>query len=128
LEEYEQNKEHWDDILQKGLKLNTVFKTLTTTDYCGFMSYLIRYKGHDREKVYTFFKQFTTLEKCEYDAIDEVRRRLVNARTVNRNRKGKKAGLSDSIKTSYIAIAWNAYITNRKDCDGLRFEDGEYFI
>lgn len=132
LTEYEANKEFYDEILLKAIKLNAAFNTLTTTDYAGFMSYLIRNKGHEEEKVLTFFNQFSTLEKCEYETIDEVRRRLVNARNSNRrdkNRKSiKKAGLSDSLKTSYLAIAWNAYITNKRECDGLKFEDGEHFL
>lgn len=132
LVEYESNKEHWDDVLQKGIKLNAAFTTLTTTDYCGFISYLIREKGHSIDKVMSFFNQFATLETCEYKAIDEVRRRLVNARNLNRrdkNKKGsKRAGIPDFEKTSYIAIAWNAYITNKRDSEGLKFEDSHHFM
>ena len=132
LAEYESNKEIYDTVLQRGIKYNLTLNVLTTTDYCGFILYLIRYKGHDMEKVYTFFNQFTMVERCEYDAIEEVRRRLINARNSNRADKNKKhlkkAGLSDSLKTSYLAIAWNAYITNRRYIDELRFKDGEHFL
>lgn len=132
LAEYESNKEIYDDILLKGIKLNSAFNILTTTDYCGFILYLVRHKGHDEEKVQAFFNQFTMIERCEYDTIEEVRRRLVNARNSNRKDKNKrymkKAGLSDSLKTSYIAIAWNAFITNRREYESLKFEDGEHFL
>lgn len=132
LAEYEGDKEFYDDILLRGIKLNISANVLTTTDYAGFMAYLIKYRKHDAQKVYFFFNQFASIEKCEYEIIDEVRRRLNNARNSNRTIKTKKyikrAGLSDSLKTSYIAIAWNAYITGKKNSEGIRFEDGEHFL
>lgn len=129
LAEYEINKDHWDSILQIGIKLNSFQNVLTTTDYVGFISYLIRHKGHNIEKVISFFNKFSGIEKCDFETIEEVRRRLTNARNMNRTKKGnKRSGLSDSLKTSYIAIAWNSYITNKKNDQGLKFEDGEYFI
>ncbi|NDV68557.1 hypothetical protein [Dysgonomonas sp. 25] len=128
LVEYESNKEHWDDILLKGLKLNSAFNTLTTTDYCGFMSFLIRNRGQSVEKVLAFFNQFATLEHCEYQAIDEARRRLVNIRNSNRNRRNKKTGITDEIKTSHISTAWNAYNSNIKDLEGVRFDTLNFFM
>ncbi|PXV66915.1 hypothetical protein CLV62_104176 [Dysgonomonas alginatilytica] len=132
LNEYRCNKELYDEILQKGIKLNSAYNILTTTDYCGFISYLIKHKGHEPEKVYSFFNQFASIERCICISIEEVRRRLVNARNSGKRDKNRKyvkrSGLSDSLKTSYIAIAWNAFITNRHDLQEIRFEDGEHFL
>jgi len=128
LREYEDNKEFYDELLQLSIKYNKSQNILTTTDYCGYMSYLIKYKERDESKVYSFFNQFTGIEKCENDVIEVARRKLTNARNSNKFKRNKRAGVEDYIKSSYIATAWNAFLFNKNDMEGIKFDEMTQFL
>jgi len=128
LREYEDNKDTYDELLQQAIKYNKSQNILTTTDYCGYMTYLIKYKGREEDKVHRFFNQFAGIEKCENDVIEVARRKLTNARNSNKFKKNKRGTVEDYIKSSYIATAWNAFLFNKNDMEGIKFDEMTQFL
>lgn len=107
LREYQNNPQFYDQIHDKCIKYYTQSKLFTTSEYGAFMCFLIGYKHHEKEKVYSFFEQFVGLEAKSAIVITRLREYLY------RTKYKQNRPLTMAEKYGNVALTWNAYLQGK---------------
>lgn len=106
LMEYLNNRDLFDEVYEVVEKCYFKMALLTTTEYGAYMTFLIKDLKHDKEKVFSFFRQLVVLEQPEkHKSIGLLRDILFKD-------KAKPQKMTQTYRYAYVVKAWRAYIQN----------------
>lgn len=115
LDEYLENRQLYDEISNHAQLFYRKLRLYSISEFGGYMIYLIKTKGHDKEHVLRFFRQLSTIDQPKFDIIMRLRDTLLLP-------KIKGLRVSAKAKYAYLVKAWNAYHIN-KDTRILTFDE-----
>lgn len=120
INEYKNNEVLWDDICKNASQCYKKVKLITLSEIGGYMAFMIIIKKHNKENVYSFFRQLFFNENIENITIITLREKLIN----NAIGKYKLTGLC---RHNLISTAWNCYIKG-KELKRINVNDFDSYI
>lgn len=106
MDEYLQGVEFWQDISKKSRKLYETGRFLSTTDYGGYMSYLIKGKNHPIDKVKSFFNELSSMADTTNNVTFLLRQILMND-------KMSKYKMTSAKRQKLLIKTWNYWLTGK---------------
>lgn len=107
LDEYEKTPELYDEIIRATCRFYDSMRIMYKSEAGAYMAYLIREKNHNKERVFSFFKQLFTEDGVENKTIHLLRKKLLQSIT-------GQYKMSSQLKKALITKTWNCYITGRE--------------
>lgn len=107
LEEYYKNPDFWQNIKQVSEKMYSKIRLMNQGTIGGYISFLILKKGHNEEKVISFFNQLIFDTNVENSTISLLRDKYLRAAT-------GQYKLTSRYKHAILVKTWNMYLTGRE--------------
>lgn len=104
--EYAKDEDFWQEIVRFADSSYAMLRILVRSEIGGYVSYLIKAKGHDRNVVYGFFDKLLRKDIPTSPMIAALRRRLINDRTATTH-------MSAVYRQQLITKIWNYHIQGK---------------
>lgn len=117
LELYYSNEKLFDEIVKRSDNYYSQIRLFTPSQIGAIMYYLIHDKKHNREKVYSFFRQLFYNEYVENKSIYNLREKLIKGSIGNYK-------MVPRLKYIFLVKCWNAFVLG-KEIKTYSFSDGE---
>lgn len=104
--EYAKDEDFWQEIVRFADSSYAMLRILAKSEIGGYVSYLIKSKGHDRDVVYGFFDELLRKDIPTSPMIAALRRRLINDRTATTH-------MGAVYRQQLITKIWNYHIQGK---------------
>lgn len=104
--EYAKDEDFWQEIVRFADSGYAMLRILAKSEIGGYVSYLIKSKGHDRDVVYGFFDELLRKDIPTSPMIAALRRRLINDRTATTH-------MGAVYRQQLITKIWNYHIQGK---------------
>lgn len=104
--EYAKDEDFWQEIVRFADSSYAMLRILAKSEIGGYVSYLIKAKGHDRDVVYGFFDELLRKDIPTSPMIAALRRRLINDRTSTTH-------MGTVYRQQLITKIWNYHIQGK---------------
>ena len=104
---YAEDEDFWQEVARFSNSCYSALRVLTQSEIGGYVAYLIKGKGHDRDKVYGFFEDLLKVDIPKSKMLAALRRRLVND-------KNSTTHMGAAYKQQLLTKIWNYYIAGKE--------------
>lgn len=104
--EYAKDEDFWQEIVRFADSSYVMLRILAKSEIGGYVSYLIKAKGYDRDVVYGFFDELLRKDIPTSPMIAALRRRLINDRTSTTH-------MGTVYRQQLITKIWNYHIQGK---------------
>lgn len=106
LNEYSKDEDFWQEIMRFAKSCYKSLRIMNTCDVGAYTAYLIKVKGHDRDKVYNFFDELLKKDIPNNPMLAAYRRRLMNDRLATTH-------MSGMYRQQLLIKVWNYYVEGK---------------
>lgn len=106
LNEYSKDEDFWQEIMRFAKSCYKSLRIMGTCDVGAYTAYLIKVKGHDRDKVYNFFDEVLKKDIPINPMLAAYRRRLMNDRLATTH-------MSGMYRQQLLIKVWNYYVEGK---------------
>lgn len=106
LNEYSKDEDFWQEIMRFAKSCYKSLRIMSTCDVGAYTAYLIKVKGHDRDKVYNFFDEVLKKDIPINPMLAAYRRRLMNDRLATTH-------MSGMYRQQLLIKVWNYYVEGK---------------
>lgn len=100
---YLEDEDFWNEITKMSMRCRSALRILNIAEIGATISYLIKERGHSKEKVYTFFEDLCKNEIPQNPMLGALRNRLIKNQL-------STSHLTGQAKQQLIVKYWNKYI------------------
>ena len=106
LNEYSKDEDFWQEIMRFAKSCYKSLRIMGECDVGAYSAYLIKVKGHDRDKVYNFFEEVLKKDIPINPMLAAYRRRLMNDRLATTHMGGM-------YRQQLLIKVWNYYVEGK---------------